>query len=148
MLNLPIIIGSIIVFALTLLLWPIAALTRKHYRSTLELSPERKRIWFWVRIVCALDLVFAIAFPALFVVATKDISMLSERLHPWIRIVQLVGWLGVLGTVVVLINLAGSWTDPRRSIWSKLGDALIALACLGFVFFVFNWNMLHWSLNF
>ena len=147
-LNLPVIVGAIAVFLLTLLLWPIAALTRKHYGKKLDLSPERKRLRIWVRIICALDLVFMIAFPSLFVIAEKDISFLSERLHPWIRLVQLIGWLGVLGTVIVLVNLARSWTDKQRRLWSKLGDTLIALACVAFVWFVFTWNMLHWSLNF
>lgn len=147
-LNLPMIVGAITVFALTLLLWPIAALTRKYYGKKLELSPDRKRLRLWVRIVCALNLVFAVAFPALFVIGEKNIALLSERLHPWVRLVQMVGWVGVLGTVIVLINLARSWTDQQRGLWSKLGDALIALACLGFVWFVFTWNMLHWSLSF
>lgn len=147
-LDLPLIIGAIGVFVLTLLLWPIGALTRKHYGKKLELPPGRKRLRILVRIVCALSLVFVVAFPSLFVIAEKHIALLSERLYPWIRLIQLIGWLGVLGTLIVLVNLVWSWTDKQRGLWSKIGDTLIALACVGFVWFVFTWNMLHWSLSF
>lgn len=147
-LNLPIITCAMVVFLLTLLLWPIAALSRRHYGKQLELPPGRSRLRILVRMVCAIDLVFVIAFAVLFAIASKDIGMLSERLNPWLRFVQLIGWLGVLGTLIVLVHLVRSWADRQRGLWSKIGDALIALACVGFVWFVFTWNMLHWNLRF
>jgi hypothetical protein len=78
----------------------------------------------------------------------EDIAMLSDRLHPWIRLVQLIGWLGMFGTLIVFVHLVWSWRDEQRGLWSKIGDGLIALACLGFAWFVFTWNMLHWTLRF
>ena len=53
-----------------------------------------------------------------------------------------------IGTVIALINAVRSWATPGRWIWAKLGDALIALSCLGFVWFVVFWSMLHFSLRY
>jgi hypothetical protein len=80
--------------------------------------------------------------------AEKDIALLSSRFNPLLRAIQVVGWAGVLGTLPVLYNALRSWPDRQRWLWSKLGDSLLALACLAFVWFVFTWNMLHWSLNY
>jgi hypothetical protein len=66
----------------------------------------------------------------------------------WWHLLQFVGWLGVLGTLVVLWNAIESWRYQERGLWSKLGDTLLAVSAVGFMFFVFNWNLLHWSLHY
>jgi hypothetical protein len=72
---------------------------------------------------------------------------LSPRFNPLLRTIQFVGWLGLLGTLAALYGAWQSWKE--RHWWlSRLGDTLIAVSCLGFVWFVFVWNMLHWSLRY
>lgn len=147
-LNLPLIVGSLVVLVLTLLLWPVAALIRKHYDHKLVLSPQQRRLRLLVRLVCLVYLVFFGAFVGFFAAGLKDIGILSPRYNPLLRLIQLVGWLGILGTLIVLYNVLRSWKEPQRWLWSRIGDSLIALACLGAVWFVFMWNMLHWSLRY
>ena len=147
-LNLPLIITSIVLLVLTLILWPVAALIRRHYKHRLEFEPGSRRLRLWVRIVCLLDLVFLAAFAGFFVSALGNIALLSPRYNYLLRLIQIVGWLGVLGTVLALYNAVWSWKQAGRWLWSKIGDTAIALACLGFVWFVFVWNMLHWSLKY
>ncbi len=147
-LYLPMIIGALIVLALTLLLWPIGALIRRHYGRKLELTREQRRLRILVRIVCALEILFIAGFLGFFSMAEKDIGLLSPKFNALIRAIQVIGWLGVLGTIAVLFSTVRSWQDRQYWLWSKLGDSLTALACLGFVWFVFAWNMLHWSLKY
>ena len=144
----PLIIAVLVILVLTLLLWPIAALLRKHYRHPLSLTPQQRRLRLLVRLTCLLDVLFVAVFIGFFSMAEKDIGILSPRFNPMLRIIQLVGWLGVLGTILALINALRSWREQGRWWMSKLGDLLIALACVGFVWFVFTWNMLHWSLRY
>ncbi|HET9408027.1 MAG TPA: serine hydrolase domain-containing protein [Candidatus Sulfotelmatobacter sp.] len=144
----PLIIAALVILVLTLLLWPIAALLRKHYRHPLSLTPQQRRLRLLVRLTCLLDVLFVAVFIGFFSMAEKDIGILSPRFNPMLRIIQLVGWLGVLGTILALINALRSWREQGRWWMSKLGDLLIALACVGFVWFVFTWNMLHWSLRY
>ena len=146
--NTALIVSAIVVLLITLLLWPVAALIRRHYKQTLNLTPQQRRLRLIVRLACLFDLLFLFGFAAFFTVAEKDIGMLSPRFNPLLRLIQLVGWAGVLGTLVALYNAIQSWREQGRWLWSKLGDTLIALACVAFVWFVFTWNMLHWSLRY
>ena len=74
--------------------------------------------------------------------------MLSPRFNPLLRTIQIVGWLGIVGSLVTMYNAFRSWRKQGHWLWSKLGDAVVALACVAFVWFVFTWNMLHWSLRY
>jgi CubicO group peptidase (beta-lactamase class C family) len=147
-LNLTVIIVAVALFVLTLLLWPVAALLRKHYRQPLNVSPQRRWVRLLTRLVCLVNILFLVAFLIFFSLSEKDIGILSPKFNPLIRIIQLVGWLGVIGTIVALLNAIRAWKEFGGWRWGKIGETLIALACILFVFFVFNWNMLHLSLRY
>jgi CubicO group peptidase (beta-lactamase class C family) len=146
--NVPLIIGSLVILLLTVLLWPVAALVRKRYGQKLVLTPQQQRLRLLVRIVCLVDLVFFAAFALFLTLAFKDIGLLSPKYNVWLRLIQIVGWVGIIGTVLALLNAFRSWRQPDRWVLSRIGDTLIALACLGVVWFTFTWNMLHWSLRY
>lgn len=146
--QLPLIIGSLVVIVLTLLLWPVAALLRRHYGKPLTLTPQQKRLRLLVRLVCAAFVLFFLGYVVFFAQALKDIGMLSPKADPLLRVIQLFGWIAVLGTIVALYNALRSWQDPARWLWSRIGDTLIALSCVGAVCFVFTWHLLHWSLRY
>jgi CubicO group peptidase (beta-lactamase class C family) len=147
-LNLPLIIGALSVLVLTMVLWPVAALIRRHYGHKLSLSPQARRLRIIARLACLLDLIFVIALATFFTMTEKDIGLLSPRFDPVLRIIQIVGWLGIVGTLAVLYSALRSWREPERWWLSKLADAVIAAACVAFVWFVYVWNMLHWSLRY
>ena len=146
--NMIILIGSLSVFALTLLLWPVAALVRRHYGRKLDLSPAERRWRLLVRMVCAVDLAFVLAFLAALSGASDDPSKLNRGLDPVLHIVELIGFVGVLGTLAALYNSSRFWNYRDRWWWAKIHHAGIALACLGFSWFVLHWNVLHWGLNY
>ena len=146
--NLPLIIGAIVILLLTLLLWPIGALIRRHYGQKLTLTHQERRLRLIVRLACLFDLLFLCGFAVFFTLAEKDIGMLSPRFNPLLRTIQIVGWLGIVGSLVTMYNAFRSWRKQGHWLWSKLGDAVVALACVAFVWFVFTWNMLHWSLRY
>jgi CubicO group peptidase (beta-lactamase class C family) len=147
-LNLPILIFSVVVLLLTLLLWPVAALVRRHYGKKLELTPQQRKLRRLIRIVCALELAFLALFMGFFAMGLKDLSMFYPKYNPLIRTIQIVGWLGVLGGVLVLYRVLRSFAERGRWLGSRIADCLAAFACLGFIWFVFTWNMLHWSLKY
>ncbi len=148
MFNLVVIGGALAVCLLTLVLWPITHFIRRHYGRTLTLSPKLRKLRIWARVVCALDLIFAIGFATLLSLAEKHEELLSSRADPWLHLLQIVGGLGVVGTAIILWNAIESWRNRECGILSKVGDTLIVLAALGFSWFVVTWNMLHWSLNY
>ncbi len=145
-LHLPMIICSLVVFVLTLALWPVMALLRRHYGKILTLSPLQRRLRLLTRLTCLFYVVFFAAYLGFFAAAEKDIGILSPRGNPWLRLIQIIGWLGVIGSVIGLYNAVRSWRESQRWLGSRVGDTLVAMACLGAIWFVFTWNMLHWSL--
>ena len=146
--DLPLIAAALIVLLLTLLFWPIAALVRKHYGQKLNLMPQQRRGRLQTRLACLLDILFICGLVGFFAFAEKDIGLLSPRFNGLLRFIQIIGWLGVIGTIAAVYRAWHSWHEKGRWIWSKLGDTLVALACLAFVWFVYTWNMLHWSLRY
>lgn len=147
-LDLPLLVSAIVVFVLTLLVWPTAALLRRHYGQKLNLTSQQRRVRLFARLACLFNLLFLGGLLEFFTMSEKDIGLLSPRFNPLLRSIQLLGWIGVLGTLAALYNALQSWRDQSRWLWSKLGDSLVALACVSFVWFVYIWNMLHWSLRY
>jgi len=147
-LQLPLIISSLALILLTLLLWPVAAILRKHYGKPLVLTPQQKRLRLLTRLCCLAYFVFFGAFLLFFAMALKDVGMLSPHTNPLLRIIQIVGWLGVIGTLFAVLNAIRSWQESQRWLWGCVAETLLALACVGAVWFVFTWNMLHWSLKY
>lgn len=141
----PVVVVSLALMALTLLLWPVAALVRRHYRQPLELTPQQRWIRLGVRIVLALDILFVLAILLIIVRGTADITSFNDSLNKWIYLAQFIGLLGALGTVVVLYDAIKSWFSKTRTIWSKLYATVLVLACFGFLWFVFVGNLLHFS---
>ena len=147
-LNLPLIVASMVIMALTLLLWPVAALARRHYGQKLTLSPGDRRLRLLVRIACALGLVFLAGFALFFSMAEKNIAIVSPSYNPILRLLQLLGWLACIGAFISLYYAVRAWKDQGQWIGSKVVEIVICVALFGFVWFVFTWNLLHLSLKY
>jgi CubicO group peptidase (beta-lactamase class C family) len=139
--------GSLAIFLLTLLLWPIAAMARKHYGKPLEWTVGQKRRRRLVRVVCLIDLVF---IGTLVVIFSGDLptALLSSRLDVWIHALQVLGLLGAAGSLVVAYCVLRSWGNSRIWLWTKVWDGLILLGAAGYVFFVLSWHLLNFNLNY
>lgn len=142
------IVFALVVFALTLILWPVAALARRHYRHPVEASPREKRARRWARIVCGFDLAFWVLFLATIVYGGGHLGVLTRGLNPWLRFIQVIGWLGAIGTLVVIWNFAVSVGTAGRWWWAKTHDTLIVVACLLSVWIVWYTHLLSFSLRY
>jgi hypothetical protein len=130
---------------LTLILWPVAWFVRRHYGSKLELNGLERLLRFLVRLVFALDLIFVAALFTLVTYGLSHLEIFTDRGTMWFRIIQTVGMIGAVGTLVVLINALFAWGSKRRSFWIKLQSALMLLACLGVLWFAFAGNLLKFT---
>ena len=144
---LPVLGVSLIIMLLTLILAPIAWMVRRHYGNKLQL----RSLEWWLRlgtwIVFALNIVFVAAFIGLVTYAMENIEFLSDQGNKWFFLVQAIGILGAIGTLVVLYNAIDSWIS-KRSIWNKVRSAIFVLACLGFLWFAIAGNLFIFSSNY
>ncbi len=143
---LPLVGGSATVLLLALVLWPTGALLRRHYGKQLTLTATQRRLRLLVRLTCLAELLFIGCFVGFFLIAFDSDKFVTPRYDPVLRTIQLMGWIGILGTLVALYNAVVSWGSSTISRWSKVGNFLIALACVVIVWFGFANNMFAWNL--
>src|SRR4029077_12324558 len=124
----------------------LAAIIRGHYHQPLDLDPNYLRLRPRVRVVCVVDIAFLSIF--LMVLTSGGISVLSSKTDFKFHAIQFLGVLGAIGTVIVLLATLRSWRDPHAWFWSKVWNLLILLACLGFVWFSYHWNLLNFNLHY
>jgi CubicO group peptidase (beta-lactamase class C family) len=137
--------GCLGVLLLTVVLWPIGALVRWHYARPLNL--DHRRLHMLVRIVCLVDVVFALGWIAM-LTNLSDPGKLNDSLDPLLRIVQVVGWIGAIGTIVALYDGCLALGASKRWWWTRLHAIGIALSCIGFTWFLYHWHMLRFSLKY
>lgn len=136
---------SLFIMLATLILWPVAWLVRWHYGHKLELTLSERLLRFGVRIVFLLDLVFVAAFLLLLTYGFTHLEILSSQGTKWFYLVQTIGVIGAIGTIVALLNAVFSWKSKRKRIAGKLASTIMLLACLGLLWFSFAGNLLHFT---
>jgi hypothetical protein len=130
---------------LTLILWPIAWFVRRHYGRRLELSSSELLLRIGVRLVFLLNLIFIAALFGLTMYGLTHLEVFGDRGAKWFRLIQIVGVVAAVGTLVVLINAVRAWMGQRWSIWVKLQATIMLLASLGVLWFAFAGNLLRFS---
>jgi hypothetical protein len=136
---------SLLLMLLTLVLWPVGWFVRRHYGHRLQLTRAEWWLRVGVRLVFALDLIFVAAMTGLVLYGLTHLELFTDRGTTWFHLVQVIGWLGAIGTLVVLYNAVRSWRGRGRRIWGKLQATLFVLACLGFLWFALAGRLLHFS---
>jgi CubicO group peptidase (beta-lactamase class C family) len=136
------------VFVLTLVFWPVGVVLRRHYQKRLDLPGPYRALRGWMRFVCAVDLVFLGLFAAWISGAQNDLNMLSSSFDTRLHFLQAVGAIGVAGVALAFSYCMYSWTKPSLWVWTRIWNTLLLLACAGYAFFVLNWHMLNFHLNY
>jgi CubicO group peptidase (beta-lactamase class C family) len=136
----------LVIMALTLLFWPAGALIRRHYHSRLEMDEPTRQGRLWIRLVCALNLIFVLGM--LLALSSDDPTGLNERADLKIHLLQAVGVLGAAGIVLVFIATVRSWRDRTMWWWSKFWNFMVLAACAAFVWISVYWNLLDFNLNY
>ena len=147
-LNTSILIFAVTVLALNLLFWPVNAMLRMHYHQPLDIPAQYRRLRLWMRWVCILDLVFMGAMGLWLNSANENIDALSSSFDGRLHLLQIVGLLGALGTLVAINYCLRSWDDASLWFWTKVWNTLLMLSCAGYTFYLLNWHLLNFRLNY
>jgi len=139
----PLGIFTLCILALAVILWPIGALVRRHYARRLDFPSDERRLRLWTRWVCLLDVILVATYATIVISGLNNIDLLSDKLNPWLHLMQVLAVVAIVGSLIALWNAARSWGSGHRGVWSKLGETLIALACVGMVFFILVGRVLH-----
>ena len=145
--NMAIIVPCLIFIALAVLFWPVGASIRWHYGTKLDLTSSEKRLRLAVRIVCIVDLLFAVGW-LIFISGTNDVTNLSRSRDPLLYLLEILGVIAAMGTLIVILHAFRSWAKTGKWIWAKLFDVALALACIGFTWFIWHWNLINFNLRY
>lgn len=137
---------SCTVIALTLLLWPIGAMIRKHYGRPLTLEPPARRLRLWMCLVCILVVIYCVGL-LIFVSGSSNPGNLSEKKDFTLHVLQVIGLLIGVGAIVAIYNCLKSWGSAQW-IWNKVWNTFLAVGCVGFFWFIYHWHLLNFHLNY
>jgi CubicO group peptidase (beta-lactamase class C family) len=143
--NMPLLIGSIVTLAASVVLWPVCALVRRRYRR--PLNPADRRVTLVLHGSSLLHLVFIAIWFWLLMSLVVTAPMINERLDPWLRLVQLAGLVAVGGTAFLIWQSVLRWRDAARNVWARLGVSLVALAGVFMTWFAVTFRLLWPSLG-
>ena len=139
---------ALFMFLLTLLSWPLNAMFRKHYAVQPALDGGYRVLRWVMRALCVANLLFAYLVIKFFSNVSSDIGAFSSRSDAHLRFVQFIGLIGAVGALVAIYYAARSWKTAGLWSWAKIWNSLLAVAFVGFAFFMLNWHMLTTSLKY
>lgn len=146
-LNLTILVGSFLVLAGAVLLWPVSYLVRRHYRQAAR-PVETQRMRTLLRVAAVFDVLWLIAWSVVLTpVLSVQLDFYSTAHDPLIRTLQ------IAGLIVIALAVAGIWSVWRLfklgGSWpSRIGNSLIAAALVGLVWIGFIGGLLGFNLNY
>ena len=146
--NIPLLLAMAAILLLAVLLWPIQALVRRRHGAAFPLTGTTARLYRAVRIVALVDIVTLGGYFAVVQMTATNLPLFGPALDPWLRVLQLLCIVGVVGAVLGLWNVVRVWTQSGRSWWAKISVTATSLALLAFVWFVVSLQLVTASLNY
>ena len=140
--------GSALMLLLTVLFWPIKAILRWRYRQPLNFSGRELVYYRLTRVAALIDVVFLAGWTTFFLLASLSLSYLDVATDPYLRALQVLGIIGVIATIFPLANLWTALKNAGRPWWTKMTDALVALAAIIVVYYSVTLHLLSLSLNY
>jgi CubicO group peptidase (beta-lactamase class C family) len=145
--NLPLLHVSLLVFLLSAVLWPIAALVRRRCHKPFALQGMARHWYRLSRVAAILHLLFAAGWLFVLMHLNDRIASFNDHFDGTLRLIQLVGVLAIIGTVAAIMNAFHAWHE-RAGWWRKLNSAALVLACFSMIWFAFSLHLLNLHLNY
>ncbi len=141
-------LGLIVAVAvLALLWWPLSVWVRRHYQRPLVLTRREHLLRVVIRLVLLLEVCYLLGW-ALIMSSSGGEPLLASSMDPALRVLQMIGWLGSLGTLVILYAVVELWRVRNEWWLSRAGNVAIALAAISFSWMLLHWHLLNFSLRY
>ncbi len=139
---------SVAVLAIAAVLWPVNALVRRHYRGTYRHSGVSAALYRLVRLAAVVDVLLVIGWLILLSAFEKGITVLNDPLNPWLRALQVLAVLGLLGALAGVFNLVQVFRDGSRNWWAKVTAVALAFATVGAAWLIIGQHLITQGLEF
>lgn len=146
--NLPLLLATCVILTFALIAWPVMAVVQRYRRTPQAMTPsqKRRRLATWLVILASgLSLLGWIVFLLL---AGTNLALLADASDSFLRLLQALGIVAVLGLVLVIWNFIEILRRRDATAWSKVGHSAITFACTAAVWFVSRFDLLTMQLNY
>jgi CubicO group peptidase (beta-lactamase class C family) len=137
-----------VILLLTVLLWPVRALVRRHFGTKLALEGTQKRAHLLSRLAARLILLVLAGWFGTVITMLSNLDNLSSGTDIFIRILQLLSWIAFIGGLVVLAwNVWVTWRGGRR--WpAKVWSIALLVAAVIALWVALAFNLLSFGINY
>jgi hypothetical protein len=99
-----------------------------------------------VKLVCFIDIAYVIGL--MLVLNALGKLQLGSSGDLKIHLLQALGVLGGVGALIAIVAAIKSLTDSQQWVWYKIWNALLAVGCVAFIWFLAHWHLLNFNLRF
>jgi len=128
--------------------WPVVALLRRRYKYASGMSGRPLQLHRATRITGWLFLILAVGWLILFTMISKDLAVLDSGLDGWMRLLQLVLVLAIVGALAALWNAWMVIREPGRHRIRTIWAIAIGLSAAFLAWFCLDMGLLTASLNY
>ncbi len=144
----PALTTSMAVVILTLLVWPVVALSRRWRKKPWSLDSSDRRKYMVARLVLLVDAVVVSAFSAIWLVGQDNPTILNNALDPLVLALYALAWLGAVGVILTLWVATQFWRNGIGSRWLRIHHALIAASTVVIAYFFITFHLAGTTLSY
>ena len=139
---------ALLILVIAALGWPIVALVRRRYKYEANVTGRPLLLHRATRATAWLLLLLAVGWFLVLNAVNNDLAALNGGLDVWIRLLQLVLIVAIVGTIAALWNAVVVARGPGKHVVATVWAVLIALAAIFFVWLCLDLGLLTASLNY
>jgi CubicO group peptidase (beta-lactamase class C family) len=128
--------------------WPIVALVRRRYKYQAEIGGRPLMLHRATRATAWVFIVLTVGWFLVLNAVNNDLTALNGGLDIWMRLLQLVLIVAILGTVAAIWNAWVVARGPGKHVVATVWAVLIALAAIFFAWLCLDLGLLTASLNY
>jgi len=139
---------ALLILVIAALGWPIVALVRRRYKYQPEIAGRPLQLHRATRATAWLFMAILIGWLLVLTAVNNDLTALNGGLDPWMRLLQLVLIVAILGTIAAIWNAIVVARGPGKHVLATIWAVLIALSAVFFAWLCLDLGLLTASLNF
>ena len=139
---------ALLILIIAALGWPIVALVRRSYKYQPEIGGRPLMLHRTTRATAWLFIVLAIGWFLVLNDVNSDLTALNGGLDMWMRLLQLVLILAIVGTIAAIWNAYVVARGPGKHVVATIWSLLIALSAIFCVWLCLDLGLLTTSLNY
>ncbi|GFE79405.1 FmtA-like protein [Steroidobacter agaridevorans] len=146
--NLPLLFATCAILPGALIAWPVAALVNRRKRALQVLAPAQKRQRIATRLILLAGGLSLFGWIAFLLRAGTDLALLADASDSFLRLLQLLGVVAVLGLALVIWNFLKMLRRSDVTAWSRIAQGALVLACAASVWFILRFDLLRVRLDY